>query len=259
MPGAVAALRDLGVDPAGAGAHRHPLPRRAPRREAPFRAGPGRGVRRTALHAALRRRRCGRRRHSRAARRRRRSRRTATTSRSTGAAARYLVAADGLHSPVRRALGLDAPPTRGRRLRPAPPLHGRSRGRRTSRCTGPSAAEAYVTPVAPDMVGVAMLTSTRGSFDEHLRRFPALRDRLDGPMPLGDVLGAGPLRQRARRGVAGRVLLVGDAAGYVDALTGEGVALARGAGPGGRRRRRGRRPGALRARVATRSPAATGC
>ena len=38
--------------------------------------------------------------------------------------------------------------------------------------------------------------------------------------------GAGPLRQRARRRVAGRVLLVGDAAGYVDALTGEGLALA---------------------------------
>jgi flavin-dependent dehydrogenase len=39
------------------------------------------------------------------------------------------------------------------------------------------------------------------------------------------VRGAGPLRQRARQRVAGRVLLVGDAAGYVDALTGEGIAL----------------------------------
>ena len=39
------------------------------------------------------------------------------------------------------------------------------------------------------------------------------------------MLGAGPLRQRARRRVAGRVLLVGDASGYVDALTGEGIAL----------------------------------
>jgi len=45
-------------------------------------------------------------------------------------------------------------------------------------------------------------------------------------VPLGDVLGAGPLRQRARSRVAGRVLLVGDAGGYVDALTGEGVSLA---------------------------------
>ena len=38
--------------------------------------------------------------------------------------------------------------------------------------------------------------------------------------------GAGPLRQRTSGQVAGRVLLVGDAAGYVDALTGEGIAVA---------------------------------
>ena len=37
--------------------------------------------------------------------------------------------------------------------------------------------------------------------------------------------GAGPLRQRSRRRTAGRALLVGDASGYVDALTGEGIAL----------------------------------
>ncbi|NED91234.1 monooxygenase, partial [Streptomyces sp. SID11233] len=40
------------------------------------------------------------------------------------------------------------------------------------------------------------------------------------------VRGAGPLRRRALDRRAGRVLLIGDAAGYVDALTGEGVALA---------------------------------
>ena len=34
------------------------------------------------------------------------------------------------------------------------------------------------------------------------------------------------MRQVVRRRVAGRVLLVGDAAGYEDALTGEGVSLA---------------------------------
>jgi flavin-dependent dehydrogenase len=37
------------------------------------------------------------------------------------------------------------------------------------------------------------------------------------------------LRQRVRDRVAGRVLLVGDAAGYIDALTGEGMGLAFGA------------------------------
>ena len=42
---------------------------------------------------------------------------------------------------------------------------------------------------------------------------------------MSEVRGAGPLRQDATRRVAGRVLLVGDAAGYVDALTGEGLAV----------------------------------
>ncbi len=39
------------------------------------------------------------------------------------------------------------------------------------------------------------------------------------------MLGAGPLRQDVSGRVRGRVLLVGDAAGYVDALTGEGLAI----------------------------------
>ena len=47
--------------------------------------------------------------------------------------------------------------------------------------------------------------------------------------PHGPDLAAGPLRQKVRSRVAGRVLLVGDAAGYVDALTGEGLGIAFGA------------------------------
>jgi flavin-dependent dehydrogenase len=39
------------------------------------------------------------------------------------------------------------------------------------------------------------------------------------------VRGAGPLRQDVRRRVYGRVLLVGDASGYLDALTGEGLGV----------------------------------
>jgi flavin-dependent dehydrogenase len=55
--------------------------------------------------------------------------------------------------------------------------------------------------------------------------FPELADRLRGAAQVGPVRGAGPLRRRVSSPVAGRVLLVGDAAGYVDALTGEGIAV----------------------------------
>jgi flavin-dependent dehydrogenase len=70
-----------------------------------------------------------------------------------------------------------------------------------------------------------MLSGARGSFDERLAEFPGLRDRLPAAS-VDRVLAAGPLRQHSRARVAGRVLLVGDAAGYVDALTGEGLAIA---------------------------------
>jgi flavin-dependent dehydrogenase len=89
-------------------------------------------------------------------------------------------------------------------------------------------AEAYVTPVAGDCVGIAILTSRRDGFDGHFDDFPALRDRV-GACPHGQDRAAGPLRQKVRNRSAGRVLLVGDAAGYVDALTGEGLGIAFGA------------------------------
>ena len=53
MPGAVADLGALGIDLPGHRAGRDPLRAGDRRVDAPFKAGPGRGVRRTALHAAL--------------------------------------------------------------------------------------------------------------------------------------------------------------------------------------------------------------
>ncbi len=84
--------------------------------------------------------------------------------------------------------------------------------------------EVYVTPVADGLVGVAVLTGRRATFPELLSAFPTLTARIEGN-PITRVRGAGPLRQRSTHRVRGRVLLVGDAAGYVDALTGEGIAV----------------------------------
>lgn len=223
MPGALAALHDLEVDPPGHELTGIRYVAGTQAAEATFANGPGRGVRRTTLHAALRE----------AA-----LKAGVVIERGVvdevfqdangvsvdGTPARYLVAADGLHSRLRRSLGLEGRPAGLRRfgLRQhfaVPPW--------TSRVEvhWGDATEAYVTPVAPDLVGVALLTSQRGSFEGQLAQFPELRSRIAGAAA-GDVTGAGPLRQRATARVSGRVLLVGDAAGYVDALTGEGVALA---------------------------------
>jgi len=87
-------------------------------------------------------------------------------------------------------------------------------------------AEAYVTPVDDDLVGVAILFEPKSRFDELLETFPVLAEKLEGEPVASDTRGAGPFEQRVKTPRKGRVLLIGDAAGYLDPLTGEGVALA---------------------------------
>lgn len=139
---------------------------------------------------------------------------------------RWLVGADGLHSRVRRWAGLEAP--RGRHRRFGVRRHFRI-GPWTDRVEvwWADGVEAYVTPVASHEVGVALLWSgEKASFDRLLVRFPALAERLAGAEVTSRDKGAGPLHCRPRRVCRGRLLLVGDAAGYVDAITGEGLDLA---------------------------------
>ncbi|MEU8707747.1 FAD-dependent monooxygenase [Streptomyces sp. NPDC048565] len=223
MPSGVAALRALGVTPAGRelrGIRYVEGPRHA---EAAFRGAPGLGVRRTELHAAL---------HRRAQElgvrvvtgRVTRVHQGADSVTAAGLTARWLIAADGLHSPLRRALGLERPSS-------APRRYGLRRHYSTAPWTDlvevhwSRHGEAYVTPVGECLVGVAVLSRHRRPHEEHLSAFPALAHRLGG-LTAGPVRGAGPLRRTASAPRAGRVLLAGDAAGYVDALTGEGIALA---------------------------------
>lgn len=245
MPGTLRALHRLGVDPDG-----HPLAGISYRSEGRhvdhrFTSGVGRGVRRTTLHAAL------------AARaddvgvQRLTGRVTGVDVRgdrvhAADVSARWLLACDGLHSPVRRLVGLEAAPA------PTPRSAARSTGGAAGGSGGPasardgrrfglrqhfrvpawtdlvevhwsSTAEAYVTPVADDLVGVAVLGPPGTDVAREIAGLPELADRLAGAAPDGPVRGAGPLRQRSTRRTAGPVRLVGDASGYVDALTGEGL------------------------------------
>lgn len=141
---------------------------------------------------------------------------------------RLLVAADGLRSHLRRWSGLDGPP-----VSPARARFGVRRHYRLAPWSDrvevywTDGAEAYVTPVGPELVGVAMLWRGEASgFDDLLSRFPALAGRLAGAPAASHDRGCGPLRQRVRAVVRGRLALLGDAAGYVDAITGEGLSLA---------------------------------
>ena len=149
--------------------------------------------------------------------------------------ARLLIGADGRHSPVRRWAGLDGPPAKRQRW-----------GVRRHFCRPPwndyvdvhwsrEGVEAYVTPCGEEQVNVAFLWDkarcrrVRGGaalFPSLLAVFPRLERRLDGASPRSAVRAAGPLEQTVRGVVADNVLLLGDAAGYLDAITGEGISLA---------------------------------
>ncbi|MGD9620047.1 MAG: NAD(P)/FAD-dependent oxidoreductase [Mycolicibacterium sp.] len=223
MPHAVRELDLLGAQPAGVKFRGVSYIDRSHCVTALFASAPGLGVRRSTLHAALQD-------EAAAAGVSLLHDKVGAISQdgesvtTNGIRARYLAAADGLHSPIRAGLGLQRPPTRTRRWGikrhvACPPWSD------YVEVYWAEHAEAYVTPVADDCVGIALLTSEQGRFDQHLKAFPALYERISGLAHQQDRA-AGPLRQRVRARVAGRVLLVGDAAGYVDALTGEGLGLA---------------------------------
>ncbi len=223
MPEAVSRLAHLGVDPPGRDFHgiRYLDGRRFA--EARFTKGPGRGVRRTTLVDAM----------TESARdagvRFLRARVTAITQTAEAVLAldlkaRYLIAADGLHSPVRALIGA------------ARPARGPQRfGVRQHFLVEPwtdlvevhllRTAEVYITPVSTDVVGFAVLGGRPLNLQQALESLPDVSARLKGAVPASPERGAGPLRQDTTARVVGRVLLVGDAAGYVDALTGEGLRM----------------------------------
>jgi flavin-dependent dehydrogenase len=140
-----------------------------------------------------------------------------------------LVGADGLHSPTRSREGLAGPVALSRRfgLRRHFALTPWNRAVEVHFADG---VEAYVTPAGRSRVGLAFLWEDGrmrdASFDTLLAHFPELQRRLSGAAFDSAPRGAGPLLQRVTRRVAERVALVGDAAGYVDAITGEGLTQA---------------------------------
>jgi 2-polyprenyl-6-methoxyphenol hydroxylase-like FAD-dependent oxidoreductase len=142
--------------------------------------------------------------------------------------AEVVVGADGLHSGVRSWAGLG---TRG-------PLRGRYglaghwrvdvRDRSAITVTFCDGHEWYEAPVGPDLLLVSVLNeasrphiNARTYAGAARAAIPAIRDAelVAGP------LGAAQFRQRARAVATGHVFLVGDAAGYDDPTTGEGLAI----------------------------------
>jgi len=146
-----------------------------------------------------------------------------------------IVGADGARSAVRRATGLDHPsmarPRWGLRMhfrlapdQPPPTFVEVFVGERH---------ELYLTPLPANEVMVAMLSEPGGGeappaevLRAFIQRHPALATRLRGAQPVSAVRGRAPLAASARAGIAPGLVLLGDAAGFTDPLTGGGMAQA---------------------------------
>jgi flavin-dependent dehydrogenase len=140
--------------------------------------------------------------------------------------ARWIIGADGQNSRVRRWASLDAVRSESRR-------YGFRRHYRVRPWTdfmevywGPG-CQMYVTAVAQDEMCAAVLTR-----DPHQRvvaalaLFPELARKLEGADILSEERGSVTITRRFERIYSGRTVLIGDASGSVDAITGEGMGLA---------------------------------
>jgi flavin-dependent dehydrogenase len=147
--------------------------------------------------------------------------------------ARWTIAADGRRSPLALALGLISHPRRPRRwaigtyaeavdgLAGFGEMHVRA-----GHYIG-------VAPTSEGLANLCLVTSSRDGMSEPgarlwdaVRRDPLLRDRCVRARQAAPVVTLGPLAVDARAVGAPGLLLAGDAAGFVDPMTGDGIHIA---------------------------------
>jgi len=138
----------------------------------------------------------------------------------------WIIGADGLHSRVRAWAGLGGGACRRRRFA----FRRHYRVAPWSDCMeihwGPR-SQLYITPIGREEIClVAISRDPKLRIDEALADFPAVTARLEQVEPASMERGALSLTCRVRRVCAGRVALIGDASGAVDAITGDGLCMA---------------------------------
>lgn len=139
---------------------------------------------------------------------------------------RWIVGADGQNSLVRKLGGLEH--ARAQKLRYGFRQHYRLQPwSRFVEVYWADCGQMYVTPTSSDSVCVAFITPQKSvRLREALQHFPSLASRLRSSTPEGDERGAVTASRRLAAVHQENLALVGEAAGSVDAITGEGLAMA---------------------------------
>jgi len=142
---------------------------------------------------------------------------------------RHLVGADGQRSQVASWMGWARAPRPPFRYALAGHLQMPDHGIDRVVVTLHDGCETYLAPVAPDELLFALLgpkSALRGAHESvrasYLRRLADAHPELSSAH-LGSINGAGPFCTRPALVARDRVFLVGDAAGFVDPLTGDGM------------------------------------
>ena len=144
-----------------------------------------------------------------------------------------VVGADGRASVVSRSLGLDVE----NRLLRRTGLVAHYRGVRGLDAWGEMHVGAHgyagLAPLEEGLTNVAFVSdatavaarpgSLASYFEDGLARLPAVAAKLAGAERVGPIRGVGPMAHHTRRCASDGYLLVGDAAGFLDPFTGEGV------------------------------------
>jgi geranylgeranyl reductase family protein len=147
--------------------------------------------------------------------------------------ARLIVGADGVHSVVARALGLEG--TRSLLRETGLVAHYRDVAGFDDQGELHVGQHGYagLAPLEAGLTNVAVVTSAKRVatrevgierfFEDELAELPLVAERLEGASRVGSVRGVGPMAHRPRRTAGDGFLLIGDAAGFLDPFTGEGI------------------------------------
>lgn len=147
----------------------------------------------------------------------------------------WIIGADGRHSAVARAFGLRRRLLRLRRFGlladfaafpDAGPMAEVFLGRQSYCILNPLGGGRACVGVVMDWQVEACRAGLSDLLANHLKTFPSLARRVAGARLTGGLYGVGPLAFRREPPGAGRALLAGDAAGFYDPLTGEGITAA---------------------------------